>query len=262
MIRPAALFAALLLASQAGAEPLTAWHPNAATLCLVPPYDGAGGEGPASLRALLDAIEGLDPAPDPLLLVLESTGAAVCLEDRPTTVRGAYNVGRNLIELRADLDFGERLLILIHELRHLDQFGRGFCPSTDFDLEEAVRFTYMVEADAQAIATLYAWRLREAGDARAWDAIARLREYADIGAVFADAMRHGAAPETAVAAAFDAWFTSPWRVESYRLSSCAAYLDRLDDSKRLRSYAPLPEGYFARLCTLPDGTFYPCTPPG
>jgi len=71
----------------------------------------------------------------------------------------------------------------------------------------------------------------------------------------------GASPEDAVTAAFEAWFTSPWRVETYRLSSCAAYLDRLDETKRLRSYAPLPDDYFTGLCTLPGGAAYACTPP-
>lgn len=256
-------FAALLafVAPAAWGGDPAAWHPEAATLCLVPPYDQTATPAQRSARALLDAIERLDPAPDPLLEVLHRNGTALCIEDRPTTVRGAYNVDRNLIELSADLDFGERLLILIHELRHLDQYGRGFCPSTDFDLKEVTRFTYMVEADAQAVATYYAWKLKGAGQPEAWDAIARLKEYADIGAVFADSVLQGASPEDAVTAAFEAWFTSPWRVETYRLSSCAAYLDRLDETKRLRSYAPLPDDYFTGLCTLPGGAAYACTPP-
>ena len=146
-------------------------------------------------------------------------------------------------------------------VRHLDQYDHGFCPSTDFDLREIQRFTFMVEADAQAIATYYAWMLRQAGRAEAWDAIARLKEYADIGDVFADSIARGDAPVVAVGAAFDAWFTSPWRVETYRMSSCTAYLDRLDDSKRIRSYALLPEDYFTPLCRLPDGMPYPCAAP-
>ena len=250
-----------LCAVTARAGPLGDWHPDAESLCLVAPYDQAGHQAQADLVALLAAIEALDPSPDPLLAVLRRTGAAICVEDRPTTVRGAYNVDSNLIELRADLDFGERLLILIHELRHLDQYDHGFCPSTDFDLREIQRFTFMVEADAQAIATYYAWMLRQAGRAEAWDAIARLKEYADIGDVFADSIAHGDAPVMAVGAAFDAWFTSPWRVETYRMSSCTAYLDRLDDSKRIRSYALLPEDYFTPLCRLPDGMPYPCAAP-
>lgn len=259
MRRLAAL--AVLLAPPASGGDLAGWHPDAAALCLVPPYERAETGAQRSARDLIAALEALDPAPDPLLSVLAAAGTALCIEDRPTTVRGAYNADRNLIELSAGLDFGERLLILVHELRHLDQYGRGFCPSTDFDLKEITRFTYMVEADAQAVATYYAWQLKAAGQAEAWEAIARLKEYADIGAVFAESVRHGTPPEEAVAMAFEAWFTSPWRVETYRLSSCAAYLDALDETKRLRSYAPLPEDYFTGLCRLPDGTAYACTPP-
>ena len=60
------------------------------------------------------------------------------------------------------------------------------------------------EADAQAVATYYAWKLKGAGQPEAWDAIARLKEYADIGAVFADSVLQGASPEDAVTAAFEA----------------------------------------------------------
>lgn len=262
ILRPAAPTLFLLLATGPGAgADLAGWHPDAARQCLLPPYEQAETEAQRSVRDLVDEIEGLDPAPDPLIGILGQAGTALCIEDRPTIARGAYTPERNLIELRADLDFGERLLILIHELRHLDQYGRGFCPSTEFDLKEYERFTYMLEADAQAVATYYAWKLREADRPDAWEAIARFGEYADIGAAFADRIGEGAAPEEAVAAAFDAWFDPPWRVETYRLSSCSAYLDRLDETKLLRSYDLLPEGYFASLCTLPDGSAYSCTAP-
>ena len=250
-----------LVATPASAEAPKAWHPDAADLCLTPPYSEARTDAQRSARALLDEIEALHPDPDPLLRVLNGSGAAVCIEDRPSVARGAYDVDHNLIELRADLDPGERLLVLLHELRHLSQYSLGFCPSTDVDLREMLRFTYIVEADAQAIATYYAWKLRESGRPAAWHAITSLRDYADIGAVFADAIKDGAAPEVAVAAAFDAWFTSPSRVETYRKSTCAAYLDRLDESKRIRSYAQFPDNYFSSLCHLPDGTVYDCRPP-
>lgn len=250
-----------LLAAPVRAEAPTAWHPNAADLCLTPPYSQARTEEHRFVRLLLETIQSLHPDPDPLLKVLADSGAAICIEDRPSVARGAYDVDLNMIELGADLDPGERLLVLVHELRHLSQYSLGFCPSTDVDLQEMLRFTYIVEADAQAIATYYAWKLRESGRPGAWHAITSLRDYADIGAVFAKTIKEGSAPEVAVAAAFDAWFTSPWRVETYRKSTCAAYLDRLDESKRIRSYAHFPEDYFAALCHLPDGTAYDCRPP-
>ena len=255
------LFILCLAALPVRAEVPVAWHPRAADLCLTPPYRGTDTDAQRSLGALVAAIEALAPDDDPLLDTLATHGTSICIEDRPSPARGAFNVDRNLVALRADLDFGERLLILIHELRHIDQYGRGFCPSTEVDLHEMERFTYIVEADAQAIATYYAWKLREAGRPEAWEAIDRLREYADIGEVFAAATEGGATPELAVVVAFDAWFTSRWRVETYRLSACTAYLDRLDETKRLRSYADLPVDYFDTLCRLPDGTGYDCRPP-
>lgn len=250
-----------LCALPALAEAPTAWHPRAADLCLLPPYRSAATDTQRALRGLVSDIEALAPGEDPLLATLRARGTAICVEDRPSIARGSYEVDSNLIALRAGLDDGARLLILVHELRHLDQYGRGFCPSADYDMGEMTRFTYMVEADAQAIATYYAWQLAEAGRPGAWAAINAMAEYADVAAAFKAAVAAGAAPEIAVAAAFDRWFASPWRVETYRLSACSAYLDRLDATKRLRSYDLLPEGYFETLCRLPDGTAYRCAAP-
>ncbi|OYX43058.1 MAG: hypothetical protein B7Z02_10360 [Rhodobacterales bacterium 32-67-9] len=243
------------------AEAPTGWHPGAAELCLLPPYQSATTDAQRELRSLVADIEALAPGEDPLLGKLRSRGTAICVEDRPTVARGSYEVDSNLIALRASLGTGAKLLILIHELRHLDQYQRGFCPSTDYDMDEMARLTFMVEADAQAIATYYAWQLAKAGRPDAWEAVQAMPEYADVAASFARAVADGSSPEIAVAAAFDRWFVSPWRIETYRASACAAYLDRLDVTKRLRSYDPLPEGYFETLCRLPDGTPYRCDPP-
>ena len=250
-----------LAAVPAWADALTEWHPRAADLCLRPPYQSTTTDAQRELRSLVTEIEALAPGEDPLLGALRARGTALCVEDRPSVARGSYEVDSNLIALRASLDAGAKLLILIHELRHLDQYGRGFCPSTDYDMSEMARFTFMVEADAQAIATYYAWQLAEAGHPGAWEAVRAMPEYADVAASFERAVAEGAAPDIAVAAAFDRWFASPWRVETYRFSACAAYLDRLDATKRLRSYDQLPQDYFETLCRLPDGTPYRCEAP-
>lgn len=259
---PAAqLFAFALLAAPAwGADP-AAWHPDAAALCLQPPYDAATTAAQRDALDLIETIEAMAPGPDPLLDILRRNGTALCLEDRPGPARGYFEVGSNLIALNADLDIGQRLLILAHELRHLDQYGRGFCPGIDYDLREMERFTYMVEADAQAIATFYAWQLAGAGRPEAWDAVRAMPEYADVAAAFEAAIAAGEGPEVAVSRAFDRWFASPWRIESYRLSACTAYLDRLDATKRLQRYDRLPENYFDALCRLTDGTPYRCEVP-
>lgn len=250
-----------LAALPAWADAPTAWNPRAGDLCLLPPYQRTTTDAQRMLLGLVSDIEALAPGDDPLLANLRTRGTAICVEDRPSVARGSYEVESNLIELRADLDEGAKLLILIHELRHLDQYGRGFCPSSDYDMGEMTRFTFMVEADAQAIATYYAWRLAEAGKPKAFEAMRAMPEYADVGASFERAIAEGAEPEIAVAVAFDRWFASPWRVETYRLSACSAYLDRLDASKQLRSYDLLPPDYFETLCKLPDGTPYRCEAP-
>ncbi|SPH24371.1 hypothetical protein DEA8626_03422 [Defluviimonas aquaemixtae] len=260
MLRAAVLV--LVSALPARAEPPIHWNSRAADLCLLPPYTDAATPAQTSARDLISAIAALEPAPDPLLNVLKASRTAICEEDRPSPARGSLEVEANLIALRSDLDFGQRLLILIHELRHLVQYDLGYCPTIDYDLGAMELFTYMVEADAQAIATYYAWRLAKAGRPEAWDAVRVMPEYADVAATFERAIASGTRPEDAVAEAFARWFDSPWRVETYRIAACSAYLDRLDKTKKLRSYEPLPEGYFDALCRLSDGTPYRCEAPG
>lgn len=150
----------------------------------------------------------------------------------------------------------------MHELSHLDQDNRGFCPTIAFDMAENERLTLMIEADAQAVATLYTWDLAAAGQPAAWQAAQDLPEYGDIARAFL-AVMDGPAPsrEAALSAALDQWFASAWRVESYRLDSCSAYLDALDAAHWQRSYCLLPPGFSDTLCDLPNGGRSPCDAP-
>lgn len=140
------------------------------------------------------------PAPRPAPGGSPRNGTALCIEDRPTTVRGAYNVDRNLIELGADLDFGERLVILIHELRHLDQYGR-LLPLYRFRPEGGHALHLHGRGRRAGGGHLLRLEAEGRGPTRSLGCH-RLKEYADIGAVFADSVLQGASPEDAVTAAF------------------------------------------------------------
>lgn len=213
----------------------------------------------AALAALLDRIEALAPQPDLLIAAWKRSGAALCLSDQPMEARGYFEPGGNRIVLRRDLPEGARLAILIHELRHVEQLSRGFCPSTNLDMQEAARLVFAMEADAQAITTLYAWQLRQQGFPAAWEALLKIAHYADITQRFAAAMAEHGDIGIATAFAFDQWYQSDWRTEAYYISGCSDHLDRLEEEKRLPGYDTLPEGYFAQLCRLPSGRPYECT---
>jgi hypothetical protein len=62
------------------------------------------------------------------------------------------------------MDRDARLAILAHELRHLDQHARGFCPATDDGAAAVATFTFAVETDTHAIATWVAWSLAAEGE--------------------------------------------------------------------------------------------------
>jgi hypothetical protein len=62
--------------------------------------------------------------------------------------RGYYEPTAHVIALGPDLTFDEKLLIVVHELRHVDQIRRGFVPSLSLDHREYVRLVFALEADA------------------------------------------------------------------------------------------------------------------
>jgi len=212
----------------------------------------------AALSALLDRIEELAPQPDLLIAAWRASGAALCLSDQPMEARGYFEPLGNRIVLRRDLPEGAQIAILIHEMRHVEQFGRGFCPSPRLDMQEAARLVFAMEADAQAIATLYAWQLRQQGDPTAWEALAQIEHYADITARFATAMAEQDDIGIATAYAFDQWYQDDWRTEAYYISTCSDHLDRLERENLLPGYDRLPEGFFAQFCRLPSGRPYDC----
>ncbi len=220
-----------------------------------------GSPAPASLRDLADAVEllrGPGEFGEYLRDLLRETGLRVCI-DLSTDCRGYYEPEANVLALGHGLATAEMTLILVHELRHLAQSRDGYALSLAVDLTEHVRQTYALEADAQAFATLYAWRSSMMGRGELWRVALGQARFGDIAEAFAAAIGKGEDTSTATRAAFSAWYASPWRRERYFLAAASAYLDRLDETHAIRGYAMLPDGHFDRLCRLPDGSEYGCT---
>ena len=219
--------------------------------CVAWPWSG-GDPAPA----LLGLAEWLEPtlgeAPA-LAAALEGLRPALCVARRIDGAEGYLDVARREIVLDGRAAPGLQRGILLHELRHLDQLARGFCPANALSLRDNARATYALEADASAVSLMLAWQRRAAGDAAAWEALAGWPQQADIAARFSEEMAAGAGLPEAVAAAFTQWYARPDRRESYYLASCSDYLDREDRGHLLRGTAALPGDFLARLCLLPDG---------
>ncbi|MBR9653153.1 DUF6782 family putative metallopeptidase [Thalassovita aquimarina] len=204
----------------------------------------------------------------PVLEVLPSLQAAlggqgpdICLSAHLFEEHGYMEADGGRIVLNARLDDDILLAILLHELRHLDQFATSVCPSPDLSMQETARSVMALEADASAVMLLGAWWLRQQGDPGPWRAIEDWPSARDIAARFAEEMAASDTPRSAASAAFDQWYRSPERVEQYYLSICSDYLARVEESKALPRYQLVPPDYFEQLCRLPDGTPYPCAEP-
>ena len=182
----------------------------------------------------------------------------ICID--PTTIdcRGYFEPEKHVIAVGGALSRLEMTLIVAHELRHLDQYRRGYGPSLAIDMSENVRLSFAMEADAQAIATLFAWSASDSGDPALWRALEGLEHSEDIAAAFVDAITAGATPAGATRTAFSAWYRSSWRLERYRTAAAGSHLDRLDAEKAIPTAARLPPDHFDNICLMPDGSNYGC----
>ncbi len=261
---PAALSRALALmlasapvAAQTDDSPekrLTAWNPAWEEVCLLPGADRPGPEGLAVIEA---ALSGEDDFAAYLAEVVRAADVVFCVDPRLADCRGYYEPASRVVALDPGLSPEEMLLIAVHELRHADQLRRGFGLSLEWARLENVRLIFALEADAQAISTLYAARAAETEDGRSlWEAAQSLEHYEDLARIFAEARAEG--DVAATRATFAGWYASQWRREKYYLAACASYLDQRDALHARASYAQLPPDHFDRLCTMPGGENYGC----
>jgi hypothetical protein len=238
----AALF--LALAGPAGAEPL----------CLEAPYAGASGE----LGALADRVQRSVAAYPSLAQALAQQRPVLCL-DASLVEEQAYFEPKTLrIVVRQGLNPDLQLAVTIHEIRHLEQYGREVCPTIAMTLLDYVRTRQALEADAAAIGVLVAWDLRAAGEAGPWDSLSTWPSHTDLTARFAAEMAASGDPVRATAATYAAWFDNPERREIYTFVSCVNYLDALDREKAQPGHSAIDARFTATLCNLPDGRPYDC----
>ena len=207
------------------------------------------------LLALLE----LDPLGLHLLNTATELNPAICLENRLDGTHGYYDYKYNAIVLQESIGIHQRSITLVHELRHLEQVIEHYGVTTEYDMDETARVRFAVEADAQAMTTLFAWRIRDKEFEWAWNALTELEQYRDITETFEKEMYRSDSEEKALLVAFRQWYHSDWRVNAYYMNAKSQYLDILDETKKIRQYKTLPAGYFDQLCKLPDGKNYRCS---
>jgi len=234
---------------------LSAWHPDYLERCYFIDGENRQNSTIETIKNLLELISKEPRIGNHLISTARELGTVFCIDERDDDTRGYYDFKYNVICLKENLSFLEKLIIFVHELRHIVQFSRGFCKSLEYDIEEIIRINFAVEADVQAIVTLYAWRMREMNREDIWNTLTGFVKYLDISEEFDAEIQRSGNELIAARAAFIQWYKSYWRVDTYYKSSYSWYADMLDETKIVQKYKMLPENYFSKLCLLPCGNF-------
>lgn len=230
---------------------------QAAETCSISPYTEATGELSHLVQRLTRTL-----APYPAMArALVEEAPTLCLNDSLVEEQGYFEPKTNRIVLNSTLTEDFQLAILIHEVRHLEQYGRGVCPTISYRFNDYVRARLALEADASTVGIYIAWQLRAAGEPGPWETLASWPSHEDLVARFAAEIAAGADEVTATSATFEQWFEVADRREMYTFAICSNYLDALDREKVVAGEARLPDDYAAQLCVLPDGRPYDCTLP-
>jgi len=224
--------------------------------CLQAPYDGKAG--PAALVQIVRDVEKVLAPFVEFRTAWVEAGPEVCLSGDLFDERGFFDPGGNRIVLDASLSRGLMGAVLIHELRHVEQFQRGICPGVQLDMAEYARATFALEADASVSSVVVAWQARTLGEPAFWEGLRDYEMSGDIADRFEEVMERTGDVALAAAAAFDQWYASDVRRERYYVASCSAFLDEQDRTHALSSYGVLPSDYLEGLCRLPDGRAYAC----
>lgn len=256
MSRAACIAVALSAASGAVAE-----AGREGFACLAYPFEAPASPRQTEVQALVVWLRAtLEPFGD-LGRVLRDSPPEICLARDLFGAQGYFDPEAQRIVLREDLPPSMMRAVVIHELRHVEQFRRGACPTDALSMQATARVIMAMEADASAVSLVVAWALREAGDAGVWTALEEWHSHAALARVFEAEMRDSGDLAKAAAGAFAAWYENDWLVEGYYVAACSGYLDRQDQSHALPRYGTIDDTFLDDLCHLPGGPGYPCQEP-
>lgn len=252
MTRLALISVVMLLAAQTSPA-------HADLSCISAPYQGAASPEIASLAARLTNAVSTHPS---LAAVLSEHGPTLCLSDELVEVQAYYDPMSDKVVLRSDLASDFQLAILLHELRHLEQYHSGLFPGLQLSMTAFRDARLAMEADAAAVSLHIAWQLRLAGDDGPWQSLAAWPTHDDLADRYAREMTETGDGIQAAAATFAQWYDDAERRSIYAHASYAAYLDAMGRGNSVTGIEELDADFVERLCRLPDGRSYPCTLPG
>ena len=234
------------------------WHPQYQQRCYFIDKENVKSKNTETIEKLLKLLNKEPIIANYLLSVAKGLHTSFCIDDRDDETRGYYDFKYNIIGIKEHLGLFEKLIIFVHELRHISQFTRGYYNTLDYDIVEIIRMNFAIEADVQAIVTLYAWRMKELEINEVWDALSGFTNYIDIAEKFEKEIKRSGDELKATNAAFIQWYKSEWRVDKYYKCSYSWYVDMLDETKLIQKNQKLPENFFTKLCVLPWGKNYGC----
>lgn len=237
---------------------LSLWHQHYQERCYFGDRDNLKTEHTKLIENLVRLINKEPRIADYLFSASDKLHTAFCVDERDDETRGYYDFNFNIIGLKENLGLYEKLIIFMHELRHIFQFSRGYCNSLKYDIDEIIRMNFAIEADVQAVVTLYAWRMKQIEIDEVWNALLGFRNYSDIAEEFENEIISSGDEFKATNAVFKQWYKSEWRVEKYFKCSYSWYVDMLDETKLHQQYLKLPDKYFTTLCLLPGDENYGC----
>lgn len=224
--------------------------------CALAPFEAPSVAAQTVLdtKTVIAGFEGLEAT-------LTSHVKEICYDDALFLARGYFEPETRRIVLATDMSLGLQRAVVVHELRHAEQHVRGLCPSLTLDMKQYAHAVFAMEADASVTSLVVAAKHRANGDGRMWDALAAWPMQRDLAQRFEDALERTDSMAEAAQIAFEAWFEREDRTHAYYASTCLEYLDETEKQHLLPQYNRLQPAFLDQLCTLPDGSSYPCALP-
>lgn len=224
--------------------------------CAAPPFD-QDTRIAAIVERTSETVRGFDG----LEATLNTTLGGICISDRLHVARGYFEPDTRRIVLAPELEGGLLQAVMVHELRHAEQYTLGLCPTLSLGMKDYAQAVFAMEADATVTNLVVASHLKAEGDPAMWMALENWPMQSDIVDVFAASLEETGNLSLAAHAAFDAWFDGEVRTHAYYVASCLDYLDQTEKAHLLPQYDRVAPDFLTRLCTLPDGTGYACNLP-
>ena len=121
---------------------LFAWHPQYLERCYSNRIESDQNKNIETIKELLIFLNKDSVFAKYFSDILRKLNPALCIDNRADETRVYYDFKYNVIALREQLDLLEKLVIFVHEIRHVDNILTGSYCSLDNAREEVVRMTF------------------------------------------------------------------------------------------------------------------------